>query len=126
MSSLVDNSKMLYVDIDRTLIEDLDGTGTVASLGQEDVVLINGYPYKKKFKNIEIVKKFGHHTGLKIIFWSAGGGQWAFDAADALGLSKYGIAFLSKPSWYLDDLENAGFFKIEGTWIDALHRSPKQ
>lgn len=117
---LIENGRLFYVDIDRTLVEPIQQDLVVLN---DSIVDINGYKYLRIQHNIEIVKRFGHHPGLKIIFWSAGGGAWAFAAAEALGLSQYGIAFISKPSWYIDDLKNAGFVDIEGTWIDALDKS---
>jgi hypothetical protein len=118
---LINDGRIFYVDIDRTLIEPIENPPAFLT-DDPSIVYINSYPYRKKLNNIEIVKRFGHHVGLSVIFWSAGGGKWAHEVAKALHIDKYGIAFISKPSWYIDDLQNAGFVGVEGTWIDALNK----
>lgn len=59
-------------------------------------------------EHIEAVKshKLRGHT---IVFWSAGGAEWAKEVASKLGLSKYVDAYMAKPSWYYDDIPSSSF-----------------
>lgn len=59
-------------------------------------------------EHVDAVKshKLRGHT---IIFWSAGGAEWAKEVASKLGLSTYVDAYMAKPSWFYDDIPSSSF-----------------
>lgn len=108
-------ARVLYVDVDRTLVrpfEKTDGTDTPA-------VNIGDQLYAKSVANIQILERFAKSAGVAVVVWSASGGAWAAQVISALGLQDLVALAVSKPSWYLDDLVDAGFAGHGDKWLDA-------
>lgn len=57
-------------------------------------------PHKKHIQKLKGYAK----SGWFVIIWSAGGGPWARNVADALGLREYADLIISKPSVCFDDM----------------------
>jgi hypothetical protein len=97
--------RTLYVDCDDTLIMwNLSDYGdetprlTVNVWGPADVI--------PNQKNINTVRKFAL-LGYTIILWSKTGAKWARAVGQATGLDPLVTAYLTKPTYYLDDMEAA-------------------
>ncbi len=117
--------RALFVDIDKTLIMPFDteeeGEEYASQLDEDlDWTRIDGVVYRILRKNVYMVKRFAASDGVEIVFWSAGGGKWASQVADALGISDLSSVFIPKPSWYLDDLKDAGFAEHGDKFINAV------
>lgn len=110
----------VYCDVDTTLIEwdepkDPDLT---------QYVEINGKWFYKNRHNIEYLKKFSERQH-PVIVWSGSGARWAEMVVKALGLQDYVWAVMSKPTYYIDDIENPKvwigkhrFYTLDG---NAIH-----
>lgn len=88
MEGLVISGYTLYCDIDDTLI------------------MWNGHEINEECQR-ELMRHF--KRGHNIVFWSAGGGDWALDAAVYADVAWMGSAFMSKPYRFLDDLPASNF-----------------
>jgi hypothetical protein len=115
----------LYVDIDKTLIYPFTSREEEAAYTGSDAVEIGGRKFRRLDKNIYLVERFHANCGMDIVFWSAGGGAWAYQVCAALCLTHMSKHFLTKPTWYLDDLPYAGIDAREDGWIDAKHNWPE-
>ena len=66
--------------------------------------------YGKEYKlvphteHIKMLKKF-KADGFQIVVWSAGGREWVEEVVNKLFLNDYVDVMLSKPSFYVDDVE---------------------
>jgi hypothetical protein len=115
----------LYVDIDSTLVYPFESEKAASTqLDHEDTIFIEGIPYRILRKNVYIVQRIAASPGVHIVFWSQGGALWAKTVCEALMVDHLSNFYLTKPSWYLDDREDAGFFGTN-TWIDARKDWPE-
>lgn len=55
-------------------------------------------------KHIELIKQFAAR-GQMVVVWSAGGFAWAKQVVEVLKLEKYVTVVMSKPKWFVDDLQ---------------------
>jgi predicted phosphatase len=55
-------------------------------------------------KHIEYLKKC-KHDGFKVVVWSYGGMDWAYEVVTTLNLTKYVDLIMSKPEEYVDDMD---------------------
>lgn len=87
MSFVLKSDRVVYVDVDDTLViwDHMHATYT---------------PHKVHLAKIEefLVR------GQAVVIWSAGGYEWAERIAKELGLFGRVHAILCKPSWWMDDL----------------------
>lgn len=99
-----------YFDVDDTLImwnrpddtvPDSDKV-RVTTRDITDVFTINHH-------NIDYLKKLSAR-GHAIVVWSAGGVDWANAVVEALELQDYVGAVLSKPTYFVDDIQNPSHF----------------
>lgn len=70
--------------------------------------------------NINLLKKF-YESGHVVIVWSASGVRWSKAVVKSLGLEKYVHGYMSKLSYFIDDISDAskvlgkhGYFDING------------
>lgn len=59
-------------------------------------------------ENINAMKvhKLRGHT---VVLWSAGGAEWAKEVSSKLEVAVYVDAYMSKPSWFYDDIPSSSF-----------------
>src|ERR1044072_227277 len=103
MGIAVTNGPVGYGALDKTLVagdEDPEGMDLYMN-GVSRRVRV----YEKVIDHIKAHKSRGH----KVIFWSNGGADWAQMIAKTLNISNYIDAYLSKPTWFIDDLPAAKF-----------------
>jgi len=79
-------SKVLFVDVDRTLI-----------VWEEGCIW---HPHKE---HLALIEQFWYQNH-GIVVWSAGGVEWAEKAVRLLGIEDKVDLIISKPDWYVDDL----------------------
>jgi len=105
---ILESDNTVYCDIDDTLVK------WNASVDEKitDCVLFNNYgydvylvPHRKHIESLRLHKARRH----KIIFWSAGGWEWAKEVVTTLDLLDLADAILSKPKWFYDDLPASSF-----------------
>lgn len=82
---ILKKNKVLYCDIDRSLIMWEDGA--------------NWHVHELHIKLLEQFKYQGHG----IVLWSAGGWKWAEKAARMLKITHLVDLCINKPDWWLDD-----------------------
>lgn len=109
--------RVLFVDIDRTLVQPMTYQPDVSDYSS--CVYIGDILYERLNQNIQLVRRFAASDGIEVILWSAGGARWAGQVCRALGLQDCVVACISKPSWYLDDLADAGFAQHDDKYINA-------
>lgn len=112
------SQRTLYADVDKTLIHPFKSPGQATDYTGE-IIDINGVEFAVLLDNVYMVERFAANAGMEIIFWSDGGALWAEQVAIALGMQKIPTAFLTKPTWFLDDRADAGFAQDPEKWIDA-------
>ncbi len=101
---------VLYVDVDDTLVSWDYHFGENYDNKVEFVDPMDG---KRAF--LEVIQptieamKSHRIRGHSIIVWSAGGGEWAREVVERLGLSGMVDACLAKPTWILDDMPASEF-----------------
>lgn len=107
-----------YFDIDDTLImwspkqEDLDRYGVDFEHTYDDGVIRKGRILPHRVHIRQLIKHA--MRGHTIILWSAGGEEWSYAAAKALGLDKYGTIYtMEKPRWAYDDKRPNEFFETK-------------
>lgn len=91
-------AKVVYVDVDDTLVRSL------------------GSKRSPMRSVIEQVKRL-HAEGAEIYLWSTGGAAYAKSTAAELGISECCVGFLPKPNLYIDD-------QAVHDWRDCLHILP--
>jgi hypothetical protein len=97
----IKSTKILYVDVDNTLVFSLtEPNGFNAS--SNEMVKINGRKWWVHTPHKELIKDF-KARGHTVIIWSAGGAEWAEMVTDALQLNDYIDLVISKPDWIIDD-----------------------
>ena len=108
---VVESSKIIYCDVDDTLIiwdfadeaydpKDLI-TVTDAASGTSKAVL----PHKRHINLLREFKTRGH----TVVVWSQGGWEWAKAAVIALHLEDIVDLVVAKPDWFIDDLPAKAF-----------------
>ena len=97
---IIDSDRIVYVDIDNTLV-----------LWSEGNYRVNPYVVTK----LKEFKRRGH----TVVGWSAGGVKWAVQAIRDCHLEEYFDLCVSKPDWYIDDL-TAEEFLHETKRIDPI------
>lgn len=78
------NNKIVYIDIDDTLIR---------SFGSKQIPITHSISHLKKLFN----------NGFEIYLWSSGGEEYCKNVAKNLGIYEYIKSFLPKPNVYIDD-----------------------
>lgn len=98
---IIKGHKTLYVDVDDTI-----AMGNLSDYPEDNrtmVPYVNGeVAVVPNYKNINLMVYF-HKLGYIIVAWSKTGGDWAHAVFNALGLEKYPVVYLTKPTFYLDD-----------------------
>jgi hydroxymethylpyrimidine pyrophosphatase-like HAD family hydrolase len=84
-------SKLLYVDVDRTLVMWESGD--------------KWHPHKE---HIDLLRQF-KYQGHGVIIWSAGGVEWALKAVKLLEIEELVDLVAGKPDWYIDDKSSTEF-----------------
>ncbi len=104
MLVLKSKKKVIYVDVDDTLIS-WDSV-YLPSTGKIQVTDIDGtiFYFKPNTNLIERIKKHKKVGKETIVVWSQSGWQWAEIVVTALGLEDYVDLVISKPDIYYDDL----------------------
>jgi hypothetical protein len=100
-SRILDNYKVVFVDIDETLAmanlsEFPVAEATSIEYGPEPIWVV---PNKK---NLNLVQKF-YKLGYSVIFWSKTGSDWALAVAKSFGIDHMVTLYLTKPQFYIDD-----------------------
>lgn len=101
---IIKNDKVIMVDCDDTLIA-WDHSKYKNKL-QEVTIEVNDFSslVHVNQKNVNLVKKLSK-LGFTIIVWSGSGYEWASKVCKTLGIEEYVTACMSKPRYYVDDLE---------------------
>lgn len=121
---VLESDNTVYVDIDDTIVkwnasrEEQETNGIVFNNYGYNQLLV---PHKRHIEMIKLHKARGH----KIIFWSAGGWEWAKEVVTTLELTEYADAILSKPKWIYDDLPASSFIP-ESCRIFKKDSEPKE
>ena len=106
-------------DIDQTLViwgaaeEDCN----VSFICPHSRVLEHGVAHDEHVQRVKRHNKDGHF----VIAWSAGGGEYAYNAIVALGLKDYVNLCLDKPMQYYDDID-AHEFMGRRTYLEGGHK----
>lgn len=99
---VLDFDRVLFTDVDDTLVtfdyplEYLDRTILIGPEGFQKRVL----PMSKNIEKMKNARVRGHG----VVIWSQGGVKWCKAVVEALGLTDYVDAVVTKPSWIYDDL----------------------
>ncbi len=101
---ILKKNKVLYVDVDRTLI--MWETGD------------NWHPHKE---HIDLLRQFAYQ-GHGVVIWSAGGVDWAVKAVKLLEIENLVDLVITKPDWFIDD-KKAQEFMLEDNRIFLHDRS---
>lgn len=88
----------VYFDIDNTLVYSVTEFPWTAG----PTVTIGDRIWVVEQAHVDAIKDFSAR-GHTIILWSAGGSEWCRSVAEALEITEYVAACLSKPTWYFDD-----------------------
>lgn len=106
--------EVVTFDIDDTLIIwGLRGEPDVSFIDPDHGTTESGIAHKE---HVERVKRH-FNEGHFVIAWSAGGGEYARRAIEALGLTDYVHISISKPMQYYDDLD-AHMFMGRRTYLN--------
>ena len=105
MMEVIDG-KVLYVDIDNTLIFSPNETKDVTDI---EAVEINHRVWYLHVHHIEFIKDCAAR-GINIIAWSGGGAVWTQTVVKKAGLEGVVAVCMAKPDWVLDD-------KTIDTWL---------
>lgn len=106
--TIIDSDNVVMFDVDETLVlwENVYKYPMELWLKIEQPSLImHVMPH---LKHIELLKQF-KARGHKVIVWSQGGYEWALRIVKALGLENVVDVVMSKPKWYVDDLNSEAF-----------------
>lgn len=105
---IIEGNNFVYFDVDDTLVvwDDkykLEDWSNVVGIpdphsATKDMIFLVPHIW-----HINYLKKSKQH-GCTIVVWSAGGWDWAKAVVEALGLTEYVDAVMSKPARYVDDL----------------------
>lgn len=116
---LIKVTKLVCFDVDDTLClwaptqEQLAERGIPFKyLNSFDVVVeAKIVPHQVHIEHLKRHKMRGH----TVFLWSAGSGEWAYEAGLALGLDEYVDYAMGKPDWIYDD-KNAEDFMPDAQW----------
>lgn len=106
----------MYVDCDDTLV--MWNISSYPTLPHIELDCYGPVVLAPNQKNINLVKKF-KKLGYSIIVWSATGADWAEAVSKALDLDGIVSLYLTKPSYYLDDLPSNQFMG-QRLWRDPI------
>lgn len=110
---IIESKHIVYFDVDDTLLmwrwqDYTDDVHKLLSLqipGTNETVQV--FPH---LRHIELMKQF-KVRGQTVVVWSKGGWDWAHTAIKALKIEQYVDLVLTKPDWYIDDLDCKEFMK---------------
>lgn len=117
---------MNYLKQSRTVMIDIDDTILLWNPEEyphveSDLITIEEDGHQFKFlahkKHIEFIRKL-KLQGYGIVFWSAGGNEWAQRIVNKLGIQELADVIMSKPEFALDDLLDATKIIKSVVWID--------
>jgi hypothetical protein len=98
----LEGDRTLYVDCDDTLV-----AWNISEYPDLPRLQVTCFGYTSELvpnqKNINLVVKFAK-LGYKVVVWSQSGSEWAETIGRAVCIDDYVSLYISKPSWYLDDL----------------------
>lgn len=98
-----------FFDVDDTLVSwkyfNEFKEGMIEFIDPYDDATLYLEPIKETIEQLK-THKLRHH---KVVVWSAGGAEWAEEVAIKLGIDCYVDLYLSKPSWFYDDLPASEF-----------------
>lgn len=108
--------KIVMVDCDETLVNynlsDFPDFPTIELQGREPIrVVVNR-------KNVNLIRKL-YKLNYDIVIWSATGANWAETVAKGVGLDDVAALYMSKPRYYVDDLDSSKFMGPR-LWRDAI------
>ena len=78
-------ARVAFVDVDDTLVR---------SVGTKRIPMVRSIEHVRTLKN----------DGWELYCWSAGGGEYARQSAEELGIADCVVGFLPKPTLMIDDL----------------------
>lgn len=114
----LDGDRVLMVDVDDTLV-----MWNVSEYRAKDdpnykfVQLDSGaITVLENKKNINTLIKF-KKLGYTVVVWSQSGKDWAEKVVNALDINQYVDLIMTKPSYYLDDLDASAW--MHRLWRDA-------
>jgi hypothetical protein len=111
----IKNNKIVYVDIDDTLINHFIG---IPFDEKEHVNLNNGqiqsYKITRNEPNIRAVKHY-KQLGFVVVLWSLGGWEHCVAVAKALNIEDFIDVCMSKPDCFIDD-------KDASVWLNGKRR----
>lgn len=119
-----------YMDSKPAVFFDVDDTLVMWTLSQDNEIptieikhegfVEEAIPNIHNIAHLKKMKRRGHN----VVVWSAGGASWARAVVESLELQKYVDAVLSKPDYYVDDIEDPrewmgkyGYYTIGGKSI---------
>ncbi len=103
--SVIFGKPTIYYDVDDTLVM---WNKPISDEHIECTLYGTTYKVLPNWKHIELLKKHWR-DGYKIVVWSGGGEDWATEVVNKLDLNDFVDVRLSKPSYYVDDLEPEQF-----------------
>lgn len=96
----ISDSGPIFVDSDRTAFFDVDETLVRMEWDENDKI-----PRIEPIQeHIKLLKEFAARDFF-IVVWSDGGANWAREVVEMYGLTNFVDLVISKPTWYVDDLE---------------------
>ncbi len=119
MMRTIKNEKLVFVDIDDTLIL-WSSSGKGNEVEFKDPYTNELITVFKHDNNIRLLKE-KYKRGYTVIVWSAGGWPHAKAVIQALKLQKYVCMVMSKPSCYIDDKPVCDWFGSR-VWLEPLAR----
>ncbi len=101
MNKLIENYKVVMVDIDETL-----AMANLSEFPSDEAIQLNYGPgpiwVVPNRKNLNLVEKF-YKLDYSVILWSKTGADWAFAIAKAFDIDHMVTLYLTKPQFYIDD-----------------------
>ena len=90
----------------------------------EETTKIAGNNYIINWNNVNYLRKL-HNRRHYIIVWSKAGTQWCKDVVEGLDLQNHVDCIISKPTYYIDDIENTNSFMGKHVYKD-INLDPKE
>ena len=98
---VIDGDRTVYVDVDETLVFEGYEEG-------REKIIVNVYgSCATVYVNdvcVDLIKIF-KQRGYTVVVWSQSGVGWAAEIVRALGLSEFVDVCITKPTYYIDDLD---------------------